>query len=85
MLHAKTLILDDWVLIGSSNLNHRSLLHDLEADITLFTEPAKKTVEQLFLKDLTQSRQLELSNWKTARPFYQRWLGYFVLYVKYLI
>ena len=85
MLHAKTLILDNWVLIGSSNLNHRSLLHDLEADVTLFTEPAKKKVARLFLKDITQSRQLKLSNWKTARPIFQRWLGRLVLYIKYLI
>ncbi|EKD92201.1 MAG: hypothetical protein ACD_29C00121G0001, partial [uncultured bacterium] len=85
MLHAKSLILDDWMLIGSSNLNHRSLLHDLEADVTLFTEPAKKKVARLFLKDITQSRQLKLSNWKTARPIFQRWLGRLVLYIKYLI
>lgn len=85
MLHAKSLILDDWFLIGSSNLNHRSLLHDLEADVTIFTAPAKKSLEQLFLQDLTHSKQLQLNNWKSARPIYQRWLGYFVLYIKYLI
>lgn len=85
MLHAKSLILDDWSLIGSSNLNHRSLLHDLEADITIFTDSAKKTLEQLFLKDLSQSRELRLSNWKTARPIYQRLLGHLVLYLKYII
>ncbi|PIZ04153.1 MAG: cardiolipin synthase B [Gammaproteobacteria bacterium CG_4_10_14_0_8_um_filter_38_16] len=85
MLHAKSLILDDWMLIGSSNLNHRSLLHDLEADITLFTEHAKKTLEQLFLKDLTQSQQLELNHWQSVRRRYQRILGRFSLYLKYWI
>ena len=24
---AKTIVIDDWVIVGSSNLNHRSLLH----------------------------------------------------------
>lgn len=85
MLHAKSLILDDWMLIGSSNLNHRSLLHDLEADVTLFTESAKKTLEQLFLRDLTQSQQLHLDQWDSARKMYQRVLGRLALYLKYWI
>lgn len=66
MLHAKSLILNDWMLIGSSNLNHRSLLHDLEADVTLFTEPAKKRLEHLFFEDLAHSRQLHLGHWKKS-------------------
>jgi len=85
MLHAKSLILDDWLLIGSSNLNHRSLLHDLEVDVTLFTEKAKKTLEQAFLRDLTQSREITLNNWKVSRPIHQRFLGRLVLYLKYWI
>src|SRR3990167_10999511 len=84
MLHAKSLILDDWMLIGSSNLNHRSLLHDLEADVTLFTSAAKKTLEQLFLKDIDQSTQLHLEHWE-SRSMHQRMLGRFALYLKYWI
>lgn len=83
MLHAKSLILDDWMLIGSSNLNHRSLLHDLEADITLFTPSAKKTLEQLFLKDLEQSREITLDDWQRIRRWYQRVIGKMALYLKY--
>lgn len=85
MLHAKSLILDDWMLVGSSNLNHRSLLHDLEADITIFTEAAKKQLEQLFIHDLTVSKQLHYDEWKKLRSFHQRILGRFALYLKYWI
>ncbi len=35
VLHAKTLIIDDWATVGSHNLNHRSLLHDLEVEVVL--------------------------------------------------
>ncbi len=35
MLHAKTLIIDDWATVGSHNLNHRSLTHDLEVEVVL--------------------------------------------------
>lgn len=85
MLHAKSLILDDWMLIGSSNLNHRSLLHDLEVDVTLFTDDAKKTLEQIFLTDLTQSSKLELNHWQSNRSLPRRILGRMALYLKYWI
>lgn len=35
VLHAKTLIIDDWATVGSHNLNHRSLTHDLEVEVVL--------------------------------------------------
>jgi cardiolipin synthase len=35
ILHAKTLIIDDWATVGSHNLNHRSLTHDLEAEAVI--------------------------------------------------
>jgi cardiolipin synthase A/B len=34
-VHTKSIIIDDQVIVGSSNLNHRSIFHDLEADIVL--------------------------------------------------
>ncbi len=85
MLHTKSLILDDWVLIGSSNLNHRSLLHDLEADIRITTPAAKENVIQYFLEDLKQTKEISLESWKGMRPARQRFLGRLVLYIKYWI
>ncbi|WP_423062859.1 phospholipase D-like domain-containing protein [Candidiatus Paracoxiella cheracis] len=85
MLHAKSLILDNWMLIGSSNLNHRSLLHDLEADINITTPDAKQTLEQQFLSDINQSREISLDSWNTMRPRRQRIMGRLVLYMKYWI
>ena len=35
MMHAKTLVIDNWATVGSHNLNHRSLMHDLEAEVVL--------------------------------------------------
>jgi cardiolipin synthase len=85
VLHAKSLILDDWALIGSSNLNHRSLLHDLEVDVKIIDPKAQKELENLFHEDLKQSRELSLASWKTHRPFRQRLLGRLVLYIKFWI
>jgi cardiolipin synthase len=35
VLHAKNVVIDDWMIIGSSNFNHRSVLHDLEVDLVI--------------------------------------------------
>jgi cardiolipin synthase len=85
MMHAKTLILDDWMMIGSSNLNHRSLLHDLEADVRIRTEGAKQKLVQQFLIDMDHSREISLTSWHIQRPWRQRFLGRLVLYIKFCI
>lgn len=85
MLHAKSLLLDSWVLIGSSNLNHRSILHDLEADVSITTQPAKQRIEQLFIDDLTKAKEISLESWHKARPWRQRFMGRLVLYLKFWI
>ncbi len=84
ILHAKTMLIDDWGLVGSSNLNHRSLLHDLEADVVLADEKACQALESQFLQDCVESRQITLQNWR-ARPFLERTLGRILLAFRYLL
>jgi len=57
MLHAKTMIIDNWCTIGSSNLNHRSFRHDLEIDYILQSEKAKSTLLCHFEADLLVSTE----------------------------
>jgi cardiolipin synthase len=83
VLHAKAVIIDNWCQVGSSNLNHRSLLHDLEVDVVLHTKSAKDKLMDLFKNDIRHARQITKAKW-TKRPFYQRFLGRIVLYVKYI-
>lgn len=82
ILHAKTLIIDDWMLIGSSNLNHRSILHDLEVDMHLRTPAAQASLEQQFLTDLEYAHEIPANNWK-SRPYLKRLIGRAALYLKY--
>ena len=84
ILHAKTLILDDWMSIGSSNLNYRSLLHDLEVDVNIRLPKSKKALEKQFLLDLKDAKEIYLPNWQ-KRPWHQRVIGWILLYLKYLI
>ena len=64
MLHAKTVIIDDWSQVGSSNLNHRSLLHDLEADVCLQTESAKEQLSEQFKTDIRHAQLISKESWK---------------------
>lgn len=82
MLHAKTLIIDDWVTVGSTNLNHRSLLHDLEVDVNIRTTESKKIINEQFESDLENSKEVDLETW-SRRPAYQRFIGHSLLYLKY--
>ncbi|MCL5261388.1 MAG: phospholipase D-like domain-containing protein [Gammaproteobacteria bacterium] len=84
MLHAKTLILDNWMTIGSSNLNYRSLLHDFEVDINIRSLESKNALEKQFLQDLTHSKEINLIAWQ-KRSWHQRMVGRLLLYLKYLI
>ena len=84
MLHAKTLILDEWMSVGSSNLNHRSLLHDLEIDVNIRSNGAKSELIKAFLQDLNHSNELLLDEW-SKRPLKKRLMGRIALYLKYWI
>ncbi|MFH0920219.1 MAG: phospholipase D-like domain-containing protein [Fibrobacterota bacterium] len=70
VLHAKLLQIDDWATIGTSNLNHRSLIHDLEVDLVITHEESKASLERQFLLDLRQSVEI------TSQALKERsWLG----------
>jgi len=84
ILHAKTLILDDWMTIGSSNLNFRSLLHDLEVDVNIRSSESKRSLEQQFLTDLKNAQEIHLVHWQ-KRSWYQKFIGRLLLYLKYWI
>lgn len=84
VLHAKSVLIDQWALVGSSNLNHRSLLHDLEADIVLKKKPSLEVLEARFLKDLEVSHEIELGKWK-RRGLWQRFIeGVAILFKRWI-
>ena len=57
-LHAKTALIDNWAIVGSSNLNRRSLLHDFEVDIVLVHSETKAALSERFQLDLAESEQV---------------------------
>jgi cardiolipin synthase len=57
-LHAKSIVIDDEALIGTSNLNRRSFLHDLEVDVRLDHPKSIEKLSEQFLIDLSSSEEI---------------------------
>ena len=74
MMHAKTMVIEDWGIVGSSNLNHRSLFHDLEADIVVSGVDNVRSLAAQFEIDCASSKEVTLGNWRD-RPWIERVLG----------
>jgi cardiolipin synthase len=74
LLHAKSMLIDDWACIGSSNLNTRSLMHDLELDYSLQLEESKQQLAHDFMEDIHDSNELNQKNLNQYR-FWQRYFG----------
>lgn len=59
VLHAKVILGDDWAIVGSSNLNHRSFLRDLEIDVVLNSPASLSALEKELVRDMENSDFLE--------------------------
>ena len=73
MLHSKTMIVDDWISVGSTNLNNRSLRHDLEADVVLRTPESLAKMEDIFTADI--KRSVEITGAGSRPPWWVRMIG----------
>jgi cardiolipin synthase A/B len=85
MLHTKIMVVDGAAaLVGSSNVNRRSLDHDEEVAMVVIDEATVGLLDHQFLEDLEHSRQIDLARWQrrsaaqrtleTAVTAIRRWL-----------
>ena len=75
------MILDDWITVGSSNLDYLSFFRNLEAEIVVSLTQTKKTIEDQFLNDLTHAEELTIDDCP-QRPWWRKLFGHLLLYVK---
>jgi len=64
MLHAKAILCDDWVSVGSSNLDRWSLRWNLEANQEVADTRFANTVAALFERDFAVSRRISRRYWR---------------------
>lgn len=82
ILHAKTMIIDDWAMIGSSNLNSRSLIHDLELDVIISNSDNVTLLKKQFHEDVSVSDEITLSEIEEM-PIYKKIIIRMLLWVRY--
>ena len=64
VLHAKTAVIDSrWCSIGSFNMDHRSLLHNLEANIVFVDDRLGVQMQTTFARDLTRAQRVDPATW----------------------
>lgn len=81
ILHAKYSLIDNWILVGSSNLNHRSRFLDMELDIVLGQDESRTKMTELFLQD--QNLSVAMSSADLAqRPLWQKFLGQLIFLIR---
>jgi cardiolipin synthase len=67
-MHAKAIIIDDRVsIVGTANLDNRSLRLNYETNLVVFDEPFANALKRIVLDDMAQSEPLELAAWR-SRP-----------------
>jgi cardiolipin synthase len=72
VLHAKLLILDDTVYVGSANLDPRSLSINYELMVRFENSRMAGEARELFADALQHSRQIDPVNWRRSRSFWVR-------------
>ena len=71
-LHAKTFVADGvWTSIGTMNFDNRSLALNDESTLMVLDSAAGRRMEEMFLDDLRQSREIDLATFR-RRPWTRR-------------
>lgn len=84
MLHTKLLQVDKHLVIGSTNMNYRSLLHDVELDIEVFSPTVITAITDDFRQQFAGSPALSLAGrnrlsvWVLALGYIPRLLRYWM-------
>ena len=82
VLHSKTMLIDDAVVVGSTNLNFRSFLHDLELDALIDDPEIINQMEQRFEQDLQHCTEITLQNWRKYHALI-KWLAWIPRLLRY--
>jgi cardiolipin synthase len=82
ILHAKLIVVDDIVYVGSANLDTRSLRINYELMIRFENKTIAKEAREIFSKNLKHCHRVTAEEWRKSRSFWrklkQRW-AYFLL------
>lgn len=62
--HAKIFICDDWITLGSSNLDRWDMYWNLDANVEFIDDKLARQCQQLFEADFLQSKEILHADWQ---------------------
>ncbi|MBE6478291.1 MAG: phosphatidylserine/phosphatidylglycerophosphate/cardiolipin synthase family protein [Propionibacteriaceae bacterium] len=69
MVHAKTATIDgQWSTIGTANLDRLSLVGNYEINAEIISPAVAAALEEVFVTDLTNCREIDLESWERRSP-----------------
>ena len=72
VLHAKLVIVDDAVYVGSANLDQRSLRINYELMVRSRNPELLQQAREIFEQNLKRCRRIEPAEWRASRSIWQR-------------
>ncbi|MCI0534613.1 MAG: phospholipase D-like domain-containing protein [Verrucomicrobiales bacterium] len=72
ILHAKLLVIDEVVYVGSANLDRRSLFINYELLLRLPNTPLASEAAEIFDAALARCRRIDPNEWRRARSFWSK-------------
>jgi cardiolipin synthase len=85
ILHAKTMVIDGLIsMIGSTNLDYRSIEYNLELSGLVRSQAFGKQMEDLFDNDVRFAKRIMLGKWR-HRPRWDRLVQWAVSRARYLL
>lgn len=82
ILHSKTMLIDQQLLIGSTNLNYRSLFHDMELDLLVGNPQVVAQMESRFCNDLQDCIEINPGHWQQYSVL-NRLMGWLARFLRY--
>lgn len=82
IIHAKTILIDNIAFAGSSNLNHRSFLHDLELDIIISHKASLQKLANESIQLMNDSDKISQSTLINL-PWYYQIMGKIIWRIRY--
>lgn len=78
MLHSKMMLVDDeFATVGSTNFDFRSIEHNFESNMFIYSKEFNSKLREFFLKDQAQSHRVTSQEWN-RRPRHQKALESFM-------
>jgi cardiolipin synthase len=85
ILHAKTMVIDSTIsMIGSTNLDYRSIEYNLELSALIRSGEFGRQMEALFENDVRYAKRMSKGTWK-RRPTWDRVVQWVVSRTRYLL